>query len=64
MDHVWTRLKSLMNESMIVKVSLVKSFHLLLYYYKIDLAFMMNVCIFLALKSTLGRRLGTGFKDL
>ena len=32
--------------------------------YKIDLDFMMNVCIFLVLKSTLGRRLGTDFKDL
>ena len=31
--------------------------------YKIDLDFMMNVCIFLVLKSTLGRRLGTDFKD-
>ena len=32
--------------------------------FKIDLVFFMNTCIFLVLKSTLGRRLGTGFTDL
>ena len=31
---------------------------------KIYLALLMNTCIFLVLKSTLGRGLGTGFTDL
>ena len=31
--------------------------------FEMDLALMMNTCIFLVLKSTLGRRLGTGFKN-
>ena len=32
--------------------------------FKIDLVLFMKTCIFLLLKSTLGRRLGTGFTDL
>ena len=31
---------------------------------KKDLVFLMNSCIFLVFKYTLGRRLGTGFMDL
>ena len=31
--------------------------------FEMDIALMMNICIFSVLKPTLGRRLGTGLKD-
>ena len=35
-----------------------------MYKFKKDLMLLMNSCIFLVFKYTLGRRLGTGFIDL